>query len=161
MHGSRSDELQDEEPGAFTTAEFDLLREIDRYQNQRDKNAIRSIMLLREHGDLAAIAQTVDSALELAVIQLLRRSGGPQGIGFEGVLRLLRESLHDVDKELIVFVEELKVLGGIERALLEGFLDNRAAIGERPICRVRALLACTRGEWVATRRATSQRCNSD
>jgi hypothetical protein len=138
--------MGEERSAAFSQSEFAELNAVSRNQSVRFKNAIRAITT-GAHGDQASIARQIDAAIEVAVAALLQRSGGAQGLSFGGVLRMLRESLHAAGRELVIFVEELKVLGGIERALLEGFLDTHTAIGERPICRVRALLACTRGEW--------------
>jgi hypothetical protein len=145
----RPEERVHEVPAGFSADEVASYSPRVSGQSQKFQDAVRRLVSKQEWGSLELAASLLDEALDRAVSELIAKGTQARGLTFTEVFRRLRESLHAGGKELLIFVEELKLLGGIERELLESFLDNSAAEGLAPICRVRALIACTTGEWTS------------
>jgi Cdc6-like AAA superfamily ATPase len=136
-----------EAPTGFTVEELQRYVPLAAGQSQEFTVAVRSLIVKQEWGTHETVAGLMNEALDRAVAELIAKGTQSRGLTFTEVFRRLRESLYRADRELVIFVEELKLLGGVERELLESFLDNSSAAGLAPICRVRALIACTTGEW--------------
>lgn len=131
----------------FTVDEIEGMKELTRLGPSRPfGEAVRRLAVHKQHGDLEIAARTLNWALDQAVAEQTASAaeGRPT---LNVVFRRLRESLQRAGKELVILVEDLKLLHGVERALLEILIDPADAIGLDPACRVRALVACTRGPW--------------
>lgn len=131
----------------FTAEELEGLNELSRLGPSRPfVDAIRRLVVHKQHGDLDVPARILNWALDQAVAEQTASSGEGRPT-LNVVFRRLRESLQRAGKELVILVEDLKLLHGVERALLEILIDPADAIGLEPACRVRALVACTPVPW--------------
>jgi hypothetical protein len=143
----RPEDRVHEVPAGFSVEELASYSPRVAGQSQKFQDVVRRLVVKQEWGSLEAAAALLNDALDRGVSELIAKGTQGRGLTFTEVFRRLRESLHVAGRELVIFVEELKLLGGVERELLESFLDNSAAEGLAPIARVRALVACTTGEW--------------
>jgi hypothetical protein len=140
-----SDEKIDD--AGFTLDELDGLRELSRLGTSSPfTEAVRRLVVHKKYGELDAALRALNWALDQAVAEQMV-SGAQGRPTLNVVFRRLRESLQRAGKELVILVEDLKLLHGVERALLEILIDPADAIGLEPACRVRALVACTREPW--------------
>jgi hypothetical protein len=140
-----SDELA--EDSGFTVDELEGLNDLCRQGASTPfVDAVRRLVVHRSHGELETALRLMNWALDKAVAAQME-AGGQGRPTLNVVFRRLRESLQRAGRELAILVEDLKLLHGVERALLEVLIDPADAIGVEPACRVRALVACTRGPW--------------
>lgn len=143
----RSTDEPTADDGGFTVEELEGLNELTRLGPSRPfADAVRRLIVHKQHGDLEAGVRTLNWALDQAVAEQTA-SGGEGRPTLNVVFRRLRESLQRAGKQLVILVEDLKLMHGVERALLEVLIDPTDAIGLEPACRVRALVACTPTPW--------------
>ena len=145
----RDDSEEPPEDTGFTHDELEGLSDLCRLGASTPfVEAVRRLVVNKNYGDPDAALRALNWALDQAVAEQM--DSGAQGRPtLNVVFRRLRESLQRAGKELVILVEDLKLLHGVERALLEVLIDPADAIGLEPACRVRALIACTRDPWRA------------
>lgn len=98
---------------------------------------------------LSSLSELRRAALELindALPRAVKRVFLSNNIDLVAVFRDIRRELRDQGKELVLFIEDLTVLHGVEREFLDAIVEP-ASSSDGHLCHLRVLFAITRGHF--------------
>ena len=149
LDGSRS-AIEDGQAPEFSMADLSFTA-VDATAAARRAQSLRADL----YGDdsLKALGiRMMNEALPTAVKSML----GLKGEDLLEVLLQVREALHEADKSLVLLVEDLALLRGVEGELIEAMIATPDPGGTRTLCVMRSAVAVTPGYFDSLRTALTR-----
>jgi len=97
-------------------------------------------------GNLPELRRAALEIINDALPRAVKRVFLSNSVDLIAVFRDIRRELRDQDRELVLFVEDLTVLHGVEREFLDAIVEP-ASSPDGDLCRLRVLFAITRGHF--------------